>query len=210
MLEEHKKEYLSSLSLLVVHQFARKIIVLHQTNIMRLVRTIAWEYKMIIDYDHHWYCDIAENQLLENVERSQLEMLSSHVAQRVRAFHHLRPIVIDPSSYKYYFHYYYHIIISTTSDQLQTPLPLFPLFGFFTIWISSLCFLIIQTSNFIAFSFMHYFYLERMYKKTNFVNFFSPTIGDTSRCLHKLEHDQLSTKRHHSLQNGKNVANTRF
>ena len=97
----------SSLSLLlVVHQFARTIIVLHQTNIMRLVRTIAWEYRMIIDYDHHWYCDIAENQLLENVERSQLEMLSSHVAQRVRAFHHLRPIVIDPSIFSLFVFFY--------------------------------------------------------------------------------------------------------
>ena len=73
---------------------------------MRLVRTIAWEYRMIIDYDHHWYFDMAENQLLENVERSQLEMLSSHVAQRVRAFHHLRPIVIDPSLFSLFVFFY--------------------------------------------------------------------------------------------------------
>ena len=58
---------------------------------------------------------------------------------------------------------YYH----ATSDQLQTPLPLIPWFGFFTIWIFSLCFLITQDScvNFIALSFMHYFYLERIYRK---------------------------------------------
>ena len=38
--------------------------------------------------------DVAENQLIENVERHQLEVLTCTVANRVRAYHqHLRPIV---------------------------------------------------------------------------------------------------------------------
>ena len=51
---------------------------------------------------HHHHCvwcniviqlTVAENQLIENVERSQLEVLTATVANRVRAYHHLRPIV---------------------------------------------------------------------------------------------------------------------